>query len=318
MLANWRVLLTGGAGFIGSNILKTIYLEVKSIRMVDNLSTGNLKNIPESDKIEFVWGDIMDLETCRKVTKDIDIICHQAALGSVPRSIKDPLMVHKNNVDGFMNILIAAKENKVRRIVYASSSSVYGDDKELPKRENKIGESMSPYAATKLINEIYAKVFYKCYGIEIIGLRYFNVFGPNQNPNGEYAAVVPRFIKALKDNNAPIINGTGEYSRDFTYVANVVYANILAMKTNNKECYGKVLNIANGGQITINQLYETISRELKKNIKPQYITTRDGDIPHSNADITLARELLNYEPIVTFEDGIRRTINKIDGGALLQ
>lgn len=177
---------------------------------------------------------------------------------------------------------------------------------------------MSPYAATKLINEIYAKVFYKCYGIEIIGLRYFNVFGPNQNPNGEYAAVVPRFIKALKDNNAPIINGTGEYSRDFTYVANVVYANILAMKTNNKECYGKVLNIANGGQITINQLYETISRELKKNIKPQYITTRDGDIPHSNADITLARELLNYEPIVTFEDGIRRTINKIDGGALLQ
>lgn len=312
MLGNSRILLTGGAGFIGSNILKTIQNEAKSIRVVDNLSTGNMKNIKILGNTEFIWGDLTDMETCRRITKNIDVICHQAALGSVPRSIDDPLSTHNNNVNGFTNLLVAAKENNVKRIVYASSSSVYGNDKNMPKKEEVIGEQLSPYAVSKHVNELYAKVFYECFDIETIGLRYFNVFGPNQNPNGQYAAVVPKFIKILTDEKQPIINGDGEYSRDFTYVANVVYANILAMTTENKDAFGKVINIANGGNVTINQLYNTIAKHLKSDIRPLYTDARKGDIPHSNANIDLAKRVLNYEPLISFEEGIRRTINKID------
>jgi UDP-N-acetylglucosamine 4-epimerase len=308
------LLITGGCGFIGSNIAE-YFLEnnlFESIIIVDNLSTGFIKNIQNLlDKyknLKFIEGNIQDIEICRKITKNIDAICHQAATGSVPRSINDPSFYHKNNVDGFFNLLIAAKENGCKRFVYASSSSVYGDNENLPKTENKIGNVLSPYAATKKINEIYANVFYKCYGIEIIGLRYFNVFGEKQNPNGEYAAVIPKFIDYIKNDISPTIYGDGSFSRDFTYVKNVVHANYLALTTKNSECFGEVFNIGTGGQITINDIFYKISKIIGKNIIPNYQPKRKGDIPHSNASIEKAYNLLGYEPEYKFEDGLQKTI----------
>jgi len=309
-----KLLITGGCGFIGSNIAE-YFLENKlfeSIIIVDNLSSGFIENIQDLlekySNLEFLEADLKDIDVCRNITKNIDAICHQAATGSVPRSINDPLFYHKNNVDGFFNLLIAAKENGCRRFVYASSSSVYGDSESLPKIEQNTGDVLSPYAATKKINEIYANVFNKCYGMEIIGLRYFNVFGERQNPNGEYAAVIPKFIDSVKNRESPTIFGDGSFSRDFTYVRNVVRANYLALTTTNSECFGEVFNIGASGRITINEIFFKICEIMGANIVPNYQPNRKGDIPHSNASIEKAERMLGYVPECGFEEGLRRTI----------
>lgn len=305
---NANILITGGAGFIGSHIVENlIHKKCNKIRILDNLSTGNKENITpflKYDNVEFMYGTIENLEVCREAVKGITHICHQAALGSVPRSVNNPLLSHETNVNGFLNILIAAKEEGIKRIVYASSSSVYGDDENLPKKENNVGNVLSPYAATKKINEIYASVFSKCYNMELIGLRYFNVFGPRQNPEGPYAAVIPKFIYQMKNNIRPTINGSGEFSRDFTYVDNVVEANILALFTKNEICFDKVFNIGSGGRITIIQLFEVIKKHMDSTITPIFRETRKGDVEHSNACILNAKKNLNYNPNVTFESGI--------------
>jgi UDP-N-acetylglucosamine 4-epimerase len=309
-----KLLITGGCGFIGSNITE-YFLEKRlfeSITIVDNLSSGfisNIQNLLEKYKnLKFIESDIQNIEVCRNITKNIDAICHQAATGSVPRSINDPFFYHKNNVDGFFNLLIAAKDNGCKRFVYASSSSVYGDDENLPKIEDKTGNVLSPYAATKKINEIYGNIFYKCYEMEIIGLRYFNVFGEKQNPNGEYAAVIPKFINLIKNGESPVIYGDGSFSRDFTYVKNIVHANYLALTTKNTKCFGEVFNIGAGGRITINEIFYKICKIMDKNITPNYLTNRKGDIPHSNASIEKACFLLGYVPEYTFEEGLEKTI----------
>lgn len=309
-----KLLITGGCGFIGSNIAE-YFLENKlfeSITIIDNLSSGFIKNIQylleKYSNLEFIEADLKDIDVCRNITKNIDAICHQAATGSVPRSINDPFFYHKNNVDGFFNLLIAAKENGCRRFVYASSSSVYGDSESLPKIEQNTGDVLSPYAATKKINEIYANVFNKCYGMEIIGLRYFNVFGERQNPDGEYAAVIPKFINSVKNMESSTIFGDGSFSRDFTYVKNVVRANYLALTTTNSECFGEIFNIGAGGRITINEIFFKICGIMGANIAPNYQPNRKGDIPHSNASIKKAELMLGYVPEIEFEDGLRRTI----------
>ena len=308
-----NVLVTGGAGFIGSNIVEYLLKNnVKSVRILDNLATGKMNNIQQlldtCSNLEFMYGDIANLETCRKAVENIDIICHQAALGSVPRSVNDPLSSHNTNVNGFFNILLAAKEHNIKRVVYASSSSVYGDEKTLPKIESKTSTVLSPYAATKAIDEIYGNIFTSCYGMECIGMRYFNVFGPKQDPLGAYAAVIPKFIELMKNNKSPTINGDGTFSRDFTYIDNVVQANVKAMLTDNKYCFGSVLNIGTGGQYSIQELFDILKEKLAFEKNPIYGTLRPGDIPHSNAVILKAQVLLEYNPTVSFREGIERTV----------
>lgn len=308
-----NILITGGCGFIGSNIAEYLLKNnVKFIRILDNLSTGKKENIDflleKYENIEFLYGDITNLEHCRKAMKNIDIICHQAALGSVPRSILDPLSSHQNNVNGFFNILLSAKEEGIKRIVYASSSSVYGDNPLLPKIEENTGNVLSPYAATKSIDEIYAGVFTKCYEMEIIGLRYFNIFGPRQDPNGVYAAVIPKFISLIKQNKNPIINGDGTFSRDFTYVDNAVQANVKAMITNNEKAFGEAFNIGCDSQYSLNTLVKNINKILNKNIEPKYGPNRKGDIPHSNANINKAINILDYQPKIDFMNGLKKLI----------
>jgi UDP-N-acetylglucosamine 4-epimerase len=313
-MLNKNILITGGAGFIGSHICEQLLINgVKHIRVIDNLSTGYKNNIQpfldKYDDIEFIEGDISNIDTCRTICKDIDIICHQAALGSVPRSIGDPLSSHNSNINGTFNMLLAAKENGIKRFVYASSSSVYGDEPHLPKREDKLGEVLSPYALNKKVGELYANVFTRCYDMECIGLRYFNVFGPRQSPNGVYAAVIPKFIELMKQGKSPIINGDGSFSRDFTYIDNVVQANILAMTLENTKCFGQVFNIGAGSRITLLELISAINKELGTDIKPVFRENRSGDIPHSNADISKAVNMLGYEVKVSFEEGIIRTLS---------
>lgn len=306
------VLLTGGAGFIGSHIADYLIQNDIRVRVLDNLSSGQMKNIEHlmtHPNFEFMMGDISDLNTVKKACDGIDIICNQAAVGSVPRSINDPLTSHINNVDGFLNILIVAKELNIKRIVYASSSSVYGDSNVLPKVENEIGKQLSPYAITKYVNELYGNLFCNLYGMETIGLRYFNVFGPRQNPNGQYAAVIPKFIESLKNNQQPIINGDGSFSRDFTYVDNVVRANILAMFSTNTKCFGQIFNIGAGSRITILEMFNSIKIALNSNLDPIFDVERIGDIPHSNANVSKAKDILNYEPFVDFHSGIEKTIS---------
>lgn len=315
-IENKKVLVTGGAGFVGSNIVETLLQnnQVKYIRILDNLATGKMENIQflldkyGPEKIEFTYGDIANFEVCRKAVKDMDLICHQAALGSVPRSVKDPLPSHMANVNGFLHILVAANEVGIKRVVYASSSSVYGDHPVLPKVEENTGNVLSPYAATKAIDEIYASVFSRCYNMECIGLRYFNIFGPRQDPNGAYAAVIPKFIKLMREGKQPTINGDGTYSRDFTYVNNAVQANILALSTQNHECFGQAFNIGAGGQTTIKDLIKAINLGLNTEIEPILGPNRPGDIPHSNADISKAKRMLGYNPQISFEDGIEKLI----------
>ena len=320
-MENLNVLVTGGAGFIGSNIVEYLLNNnVKFVRVLDNLATGKISNLqPLLDKfnnVEFMHGDISNLETCRKAVKGINVITHQAALGSVPRSVEDPLSSHNANVNGFFNILLAAKEAGIKRISYASSSSVYGDNPTLPKEETSKGNVLSPYAATKAIDDIYAGVFTKCYGMECIGLIYFNIFGPRQDPNGAYAAVIPKFINQMKSGESPKINGDGSYSRDFTYVTNAVQANILALTTTNEECFGQTFNIGAGGRFSIQELFDILKEKLRFQKDPIYGNLRAGDIPHSNASVDKARNSLGYDPKVDFKSGIEMTVdyfNSISG-----
>lgn len=309
-----NILVTGGAGFIGSNIAKTLLKDerVAKVRVLDNLATGYIENINsliEDEKFEFYEYDIRDFEACKEAVKGIDLVCHQAALGSVPRSIKDPLTTNAVNITGFLNILIAAKDEGIKRFVYASSSSVYGSDKTMPKLESITGQVLSPYAVTKLVNEQYAKVFADIYKIQTIGLRYFNIFGSNQSPQGAYAAVIPLFIKALKENNAPVINGDGSISRDFTHVSNAVNANILALFSDNEAAYNQVYNIACGEKTSLLQLFDMLRQSANSTLQPIFGPERLGDIQHSLADITKARTLLGYEPQTRIQEGIDETFN---------
>lgn len=307
---NTKFLVTGGAGFIGSNLVETILKLGYSVRVLDNFSTGKRENIEEflkNDRFELLEGDIRDIETCKQACAGIDYVLHQAAWGSVPRSIQMPVLYEEINVKGHLNMMQAARENKVKKFVYASSSSVYGDHPVLPKKEGVEGRVLSPYALTKKINEEYADLYYRIYGLPTIGMRYFNVFGKKQDPNGFYAAVIPKFVKQLLANERPQINGDGETSRDFTYIDNVVQANLKACLAE-EEASGEAFNIAYGGRETLNNLYDKLCKLLNKDIKPIYKEERAGDIRHSNANISKARKLLGYEPEYSLESGLELTI----------
>ena len=305
-------LITGGAGFVGSNIVQyLIRFGAGKVRVLDNLSEGKLQNIEpflNLPNFEFVNGDISDSETCRKACEGIDYISHQAALGSVPRSLETPLLTNEANVTGFLNMLTAAKDANVKRFVYASSSSVYGDSLKLPKVEEHIGDPLSPYAASKLVNEIYAGVYALNYGIEVVGLRYFNIFGPNQKPDGPYAAVIPLFMDALLKGKSPFINGDGEQSRDFTFVENAVQANIRGMFSEVPGASGRVYNIAFGERTTINQLYFDLKDLVGSDVNPTYREPRQGDVQDSLADISKAKAYLGYDPQVGLKDGLEVTL----------
>ena len=307
-----RVLVTGGAGFIGANIVECLLADqnIKQVRVLDNLATGSIDNIREfytSPKFEFIQADIRDYSACLHACDGIDLITHQAALGSVPRSIDDPLTTNEVNITGTLNVFTAAKEKKVKRIVYAASSSTYGDHYALPKVENEIGKPLSPYAITKYVNELYADVFGRLYNMEFIGLRYFNVFGPKQNPKGPYAAVIPLFIDSLLNEQPPVINGDGKTSRDFTYVANAVHANLLSLFTKNSKAVNQVYNIGYGQQTSLLQLVQYLKKITGVNVDPIYAAERAGDVKHSLADISKAKALLDYDPAVSVEEGLRQT-----------
>ncbi len=303
-------LITGGAGFIGSNIVTYLMkYNAGKVIVLDNLSNGYLSNIEQfigEPNFEFVKGDITNFETCKTIVANVDYISHQAALGSVPRSIENPIATHLANTTGFLNILTAAKDSNVKRIVFASSSSVFGDSKELPKVESQIGNSLSPYAVSKRTKELYAQVFADVYNLDVIGLRYFNIFGPNQNPSGPYAAAIPLFMEAVLNNKSPYINGDGEQSRDFTFVENAVQANIKALFSDN-EVKGKIVNIACGGRITINELFKSIRNAVGNNVEPIYREERPGDVKDSLADISLAKELIDYNPKFGIDEGLKIT-----------
>ena len=311
-LSNSSFLITGGAGFIGSHIAEYLLKNnAGKVRVLDNMANGlesNLKILKAYNSFEFIEGDIRNIETCRKACEGIQYISHQAALGSVPRSIKEPYSTNDVNVGGFVNILKAAVENSVRKFVYASSSSVYGDEPALPKREDRIGNCLSPYAVSKMANELYADVFSKVYNIPVIGFRYFNIFGPRQDPEGQYAAVIPLFVKAIINHETAYINGDGEQTRDFTFVENAVQINIKGMLTSSDEAKNKVYNVAVGENYSINYLYNTIKEYLKSDIDPIYIKPREGDVRNSLADISLAKKLLNYAPTTKFDGGLIKTI----------
>ncbi len=303
-----KYLVTGGAGFIGSNIVKRLVTEGKDVRVLDNLSTGKRKNIePFLDKIEFIEGDFTDLETAKKAVAGVDFVMHQGAIPSVPRSIDDPIKTNGANIVGTLNMLIASRDAGVKRFVYAASSSAYGDSKVMPKEETMPTAPKSPYAIQKMVGELYCQNFYKLFGLETVCLRYFNVFGPNQDPESVYSAVIPLFIKKIMAGESPIILGDGTTSRDFTFVENNVDANIRACE-GGLESAGEVINIACGYEISLNELAEKINNELGKDIKPIYKEERAGDVKHSLADISKAEKLLGYKPIVSFEDGLKKTI----------
>ena len=309
-----HVLVTGGAGFIGSNLVGCL-LEDKRISIVsvlDNLATGLQQNINElsgNKKFRFVEGDIRDFETCLQACEGVDVISHQAALGSVPRSISDPLTTNNVNITGTLNIFTAAKEKNVKRVVYAASSSTYGDHPGLPKVEDQIGKPLSPYAVTKYVNELYAQVYANLYKLELIGLRYFNIFGPRQNPKGPYAAVIPLFLKALLENKPPVINGDGAHSRDFTFVDNAVQANIAAMFTDNAKAVNQVYNIACGQQTSLLELFNALKQQAKSSLDPVFGPERAGDVKHSLADISKAKNLLGYSPSVSVQEGLKITFD---------
>lgn len=305
-------LITGGAGFIGSNIAEYLlkYWAGK-VRVFDNLSTGfyeNIEGFMSLSNFEFINGDIQNYEDCKKACDGIDYVLHQAALGSVPRSIENPIATNGSNIDGFLNMLVAAKDSKVKRFVYASSSSVYGDSPILPKSEDEIGAPLSPYAVTKYVNELYAAVFYKTYGLEVIGLRYFNIFGPRQNPKGAYAAAIPLFMDAILSNKSPYINGDGEQSRDFTFVENAIQANIKSIFTKDTMAIGEVFNIACGDRITINQLFQMLKESSGSMVNATYREQRAGDIKDSLADISKAKKMLSYTPEFEVREGLQITL----------
>jgi len=319
-------LVTGNAGFIGSNLTEFLLNHNQNVVGLDNFSTGYQHNIDDvlakvgeanARNLTFIEGDISDYETCARACEGVDIVLHQAALGSVPRSIDDPITSNRSNITGFLNILTAAKDAGIKRFVYASSSSVYGDSKELPKVEERVGNVLSPYAAMKKTNEIYGNVFFRNYGMETLGLRYFNVFGRRQDPNGAYAAVIPKWVGSLLEGEDVYINGDGETSRDFTYIDNVIQMNILAGLTDNPEAFGEVFNVAVGGRNTLKELYELIRDQLNKSSKQQseiinkspiYRDFRPGDIRHSNADISKAKEMIGYAPTHNIYQGMEEAI----------
>ncbi len=300
-------LVTGGAGFIGSHIVDALVKNGEKVRVIDNLSTGNAANLEHLiNDIEFIEGDIRDTNLLDKAMKGVDFCFHEAALPSVARSVEDPITVNQVNIDGTLNLLFAAKKNKVKRFIYASSSSAYGDSSSLPKKEDMKPHPLSPYAVSKLTGEYYCGVFYSVYGLETLCLRYFNVFGPRQDPNSQYAAVIPKFITCFLRNTSPQIYGDGTQSRDFTYIDNVVYANMLAAKA--KSTSGQVLNIACGRRTSLNDLVELLKNLLSSKVSPDYAEPRSGDIKHSLADISEARHMLGYSPKTSFEQGIKKTI----------
>jgi len=312
------ILITGGAGFIGSNLTEYFLNKGYFVRCLDNFSTGYKHNIEaflSNSNYELLEGDIRDLEMCKKAVKNIDYVLHQAALGSVPRSVNDPITSNEVNVSGFLNMLVAARDAGVKRMVYAASSSTYGDSESLPKVEDVIGKPLSPYAVTKYVNELYADVFAKTYGLEIIGLRYFNVFGRRQNTRGAYAAVIPLFTKLLIQHESPTINGTGENSRDFTYIDNVIQMNERAMLSENAAAVNTVYNTAVGDRTNLNQLVGYIKEFLTEydsdiaNIEIKYGPNRVGDIPHSLASVDKAKELLGYQPTHVIREGLREAVS---------
>lgn len=312
-----KVLVTGGAGFIGSNLCADLLETGNQVVCLDNFSTGKRKNIEpflQNKNFELITGDIRNLEDCRKAVEGVEIVLQEAALGSVPRSLNDPLTTNEVNVGGFLNMLVAARDAKVKRFVYAASSSTYGDSKSLPKTEEIIGKPLSPYAVTKYVNELYAHVFGLNYGMELIGLRYFNVYGRNQDPDGAYAAAIPKFIKLFMEHKSPLINGDGTNSRDFTYIDNVIRMNHLAALTDNKKAIGEVFNTAVGERADLNQLTELLKKYLSEfdpeiaSIKIQYGPERAGDIPHSLASVEKAKSLLGYKPSHTLEQGLKESV----------
>lgn len=312
-----NILITGGAGFIGSNLCEYFLNKGYKVRCLDNFATGHRKNIIhllDNSNFELIEGDIRDYETCLKAVQGIDYVLHQAALGSVPRSIKNPLTTNEVNISGFLNMLYASKEAQIKRFIYAGSSSTYGDSEILPKVEEKIGKPLSPYAVTKSVNEMYAEVFGKTYGIETIGLRYFNVFGRKQDPNGTYAAAIPKFVMQFMNYESPIINGDGNNSRDFTYIDNVLQMNELAILTQNKEAINTVFNTAYGDRTTLNDLITILKNELSlfdskiANVEILYGPNREGDIPHSLASIEKAKKILNYNPQYSLQQGLKEAV----------
>lgn len=312
------ILITGGAGFIGSNLCEYFLSKRNKVICLDNFSTGhrhNIEHLLKNPNFFLIEGDIRDVIVCNKAMEGVDYVLHQAALGSVPRSINDPITTNEVNISGFLNILVAARDAKVKRFIYAASSSTYGDSESLPKTENIIGKPLSPYAITKYVNELYAEIFSKTYGLETIGLRYFNVFGRKQDPNGAYAAVIPKFVMQLMKHQSPIINGDGNYSRDFTYIDNVIQMNELAIETTNPNAINTIYNTAFGDRNTLNDLVVYLKQFLSEydaeiaNVKIEYGPNRIGDIPHSLASIDKAKELLGYEPKFSMKEGLKEAVN---------
>lgn len=312
-----RILITGGAGFIGSNLCEALLKKDNKVICLDNFATGKRENIEvflEDPNFVLIEGDIRNLDDCVKATKNVDYVLHQAALGSITRSINDPITTNEVNVSGFLNMLVASRDNRVKRFVFAASSSTYGDSHLMPKVEDVIGKPLSPYAITKYVNELYADVFSKIYGIEIIGLRYFNVFGRKQDPNGAYAAVIPKFVNQLMKGESPVINGDGNYSRDFTYIDNVIQANLLSLVTTNKKAVNKVYNVACGERNTLNDLMTYLKEYMSdfdskiSNIEVIYGPIRAGDIPHSHASIDKAKKYLNYNPQFNLQKGLKQAV----------
>lgn len=314
-----KVLVTGGAGFIGSNLCEHLLKEGHNVRCLDNFATGHIENLlplieAYPNNFQLIVGDIRNIDDCRKAVAGVDYVMHEAALGSVPRSINDPVTTNNVNICGFLNMIVAARDEKVKRFIFAASSSTYGDSKSLPKVEDVIGKPLSPYAITKYVDELYADVFAKTYGVEYIGLRYFNVFGRRQDPNGAYAAVIPLFVKKFMNHEAPNINGDGEYSRDFTYIENVVQMNMLAMTTKNPEAVNQIYNTAYGERTTLNQLVSYLKEFLSEfdkdiaNIEPTHGPNRAGDIPHSLACVDKAKKLMGYNPEYSMKNGLKEAV----------
>lgn len=317
-LNNKNILVTGGAGFIGSNLCEELLNLGANVTCLDNFATGfreNLEAFKDNPNFKLIEGDIRNLEDCKTACENQDFVLHEAALGSVPRSINDPITSNDVNVGGFLNMLIAARDANVKRFVYAASSSTYGDSESLPKVEDKIGKPLSPYAITKYVNELYADVFKRTYDFDTIGLRYFNVFGRKQNPNGAYAAVIPKFVMQLMNHESPVINGGGEYSRDFTYIDNVILMNLLALTSDNEESLNQVYNTAFGERTTLNDLVKYLKQYLSDfdskiaDVEVIYGDYRKGDVPHSLASIDKAKELLNYDPKLSMKDGLKQAVN---------
>ena len=317
-LSNKTILVTGGAGFIGSNLCEALLEKGNKVVCLDNFATGKRENIAHlttDDNFTLIEGDIRKLEDCLKACQGVDYVLHQAALGSVPRSIKDPITSNDVNVSGFLNMLVAARDNGVKRFVFAASSSTYGDSESMPKVEDIIGKPLSPYAITKYVNELYADIFSKTYGLETIGLRYFNVFGRKQDPNGAYAAVIPKFVSQLMKGESPVINGDGNYSRDFTYIDNVIQANLLSLVTTNEKAINTIYNVAYGDRNTLNDLMGYLKEYLSEfdskisNIEVIYGPNRAGDIPHSHASVDKANKLFGYNPQFNLKKGLKEAVN---------